>query len=421
MILRSRPALAVVLLAALLPAAAGGGREPAAGHDEHGPRDESHDEHEDGHSGDGHAEEGHEEGVVTLTPEAERRIGLETTPVERRPVEGAVGTTGTVGFDERRLAHLGPRLEGRLQRVEAELGERVRAGEVLAWIDSVALGAARAAWLRARAHHEVAETHWRRQRELHAQDIVSEQEILEARAEALEAAADLAAAADTLRLYGVGAAELESLRDEGRASPLLAIRAPFAGRVVAKEAVLGEMVAPDDTLFTVADLSTVWVWLDVYERELARVAEGDRVEVRFDAYPGETFRGRLGYLGSEIAAESRTARARVDLPNPDGRLRPGMFARVDLRSGAAPADAGEGGEALAVPEAAIQRQAGTSVVFVAVGDHRYQRRAVTLGRRGDGWVEVLSGVEPGERVVTRGVFLLQSQASEDQLGGGHHH
>ncbi len=140
-----------------------------------------------------------------------------------------------------------------------------------------------------------------------------------------------------------------------------------------------------------------------------------------DAVPGEVFQGRVSYLGDEVAPEARTLRARADLANPEGRLRPGMFARVELSDPAA----AEAPAALVVPRAAVQAQGGATVVFVALegeeGARRFERRPVRLGRQSQGWVEVLAGLEPGEDVVTEGAFLIKSAASEDELGGGHHH
>jgi membrane fusion protein, heavy metal efflux system len=184
--------------------------------------------------------------------------------------------------------------------------------------------------------------------------------------------------------------------------------------VVAKEATRGELVTPERVLFTVADLAVVWLWIDVYERDLRHVRAGDTVEAHFDAWPGETFAGELVYLADELDASSRTVKARADLRNPDRRLKPGMFARVTLGSD------GDAPSVLAVPRAAVQRHAGEAMVFVATGDGRFERRPVAIGRTTDDWVEILQGLDAGEPVVTAGAFLLKSQASAGQLGGHHH-
>lgn len=365
------------------------------------------------HGGHGEDEHGHA-GVVELTSEAIDRIGLQTEPAARHPLAGGRTTTGTLGFDEERLAHVAPRVAGRLVGVPAALGATVSAGEVLAIVDSTELGEAKAAFLRARARHEVAHRRFERERSLHADRISSEQEVLEAEGEAREAAADLAAARETLRLVGLSAEAIERLSWNDPDSSRVPVRAPFAGRVVARQATIGELVSPEDTLFTLADLSEVWLWIDLYERDLAHVRAGDRAEVRLDAWPEEAFAGELAYVADEIDPASRTVRARVDLPNRQRRLKPGMFARVTLATGEEPAPV------LAVPRAAVQRDGAESVVFVRTGPGRFERREVAIGRIAGDLVEILGGLEPGDEVVTEGAFLLRSQASADQLGGHHH-
>lgn len=416
---------ALVLVAAL--AGTGCGQEPPV-HDGE-PHDGEHrdEEHRDGeahggeHEGD-HDEHGHgEEGVVELGAEAIERIGLATAPATARSLDGRRATTGEIGFDETRLARVGSRVEGRLVRVPAELGERVAAGEVLAVVDSVGLGEAKAAYLRARAHHEVARRRFERRRSLHADRIVSEAEVLDAEGEAREAAADLAAAREALALLGLAGAEIERLSWDDPTDARVAVRAPFAGKVVAREATLGELVSPEDALFTLADLSEVWLWIDLYERDLAHVETGQRVEVRLDAWPGETFAGELAYVADQLEPESRTVRARVDLANPGGRLKPGMFGRVTLSA----AGDGEAAMVLTVPRTAVQRDGSRqgdrgAVVFVQTAPGRFERREIVVGRVTDELAEVVSGLAEGDRVVTEGAFLVRSQASADQLGGHHH-
>ncbi|MEM9553189.1 MAG: efflux RND transporter periplasmic adaptor subunit [Acidobacteriota bacterium] len=407
----------LVLLLALLSTSCSRTADPDVGHretesfehaahtlateDEHG-----HDEH-------GHEEHG-DEGIVELGPEAIERIGLRTEPVARRSFVGPRTTTGTLGFDEERLAHVGPRVSGRLVRVPGTLGAVVAAGEPLAVLDSTELGEARAAFLRARARHEVAQRRFERQQTLFNDRISAEQEVLEAEAAARESAADLAVARETLHLLGLSSGVIEGLTWDDPESSLVSVRAPFASRVVSREATVGELVSPQQTLFTLADLSEVWLWIDLYERDLSRVAVGAQVEVRLDAWPGESFGGELAYIADQVDPASRTVRARVDLPNPQRRLKPGLFARVSLASGE------EALAVLALPRTAVQRAGDETIVFVRTGPGRFERREVELGRTGDDLVEILAGVAEGAEVVSQGSFLLRSQASADDLGGHHH-
>lgn len=411
--------LAWALLWALGCGAGGGGddrpEEPhgdaAHAEDEHGAHDDHGDEHDEGEEHDEH-----DEGVVELDPAAVERLGLTTMPATRRPLAGERTATGRVGYDETRLAHVAPRVSGRLVTVAAELGDRVQPGERLAVLDSRELGEARAEYLRARAREEVARRRHERQSSLHAARIVSEQEVLEAEAEARAEAAEMAAHREHLRLLGLADADIDRLSWDDASRSQVAVRAPFAGWVVTRAATLGQLVTPEDVLFTLADLSEVWLWVDLYERDLRHVALGDRAAVQLDAWPGETFAGEVAYVADEIDPATRTVRARIDLPNPARRLKPGMFARVTL----AALGEGEEAEVLVIPREAIQRRGDEAIVFVRSGATRFERREVELGRLTAEWAEVLDGIEPGDEVVTNGSFLLKSQASADELGGHHH-
>lgn len=406
-----------LVLASALPGCGGAGPDghdsgTEARHEGHG--DEDH--HDEGH-GDEH-DDHHDEasGVVELTPEAEERIGLTTEPAATTSVDQRRTTTGTLGYDEDLLAHVGSRVGGRLVQVAAELGEDVTDGETLAVVDSVEVGEAKAAYLRARARWEVAQERYERQRSLYEDGIIAEDVLLEAEGRHREAAAELAASRETLGLLGLSNDQVSRLSWGRSDVSRVPVRAPFDGRVVARHATRGELVTPDDRLFTVADLSGVWLWVDLYERDLAHVRRGEQVEVRLDAFPGQAFTGELAYIADEVDPHSRTARARVDLPNGDRRLKPGMFARVALTG----LEEESAETALTVPRAALQRHDGGQAVFVRTGPGHYERRAVQVGRLTAERAEILAGLDTGDEVVVEGAFLLHSQSSADQLGGHHH-
>lgn len=364
-----------------------------------------------------HAEAGHEAGILRLDAEKLAEMDLETTVVELRSLPAQLETTGEVGFDEDHMAHVSPRIEGRIHRAPARLGDRVATGDVLAVLDSIELGRAQAEWLAARATEEVTRQAFEREQRLYADRITSEREMLEARAEWIQARARLDGATQALRLYGLAEGEIEELAQaDGAERSLLPVRAPFAGRLVEKHATLGELVSPRDNLFTLADLSRVWIWIDVYERDLAAVHLEDDVEVTVPSYPDRTFQGEVTYLAPQVAEDTRTVRARIDVPNPERLLRPGMFARVRLIDPHA-----ETAPVPVVPADAVVRQDNEEIVFVALDDGRFARRVVETGRRAESRVEILSGVAPGDRVVTRGAFLLKSELSREALGGGHTH
>lgn len=378
---------------------------------------------EDDHEGhpDGDKHEDHEEGIVELTPEAASRAAIQTAPVEQRTLAAQLLTTGQVDFDQNRLAHVSPRISGRVHRVHAVLGQQVGAGQALAEIDSIELGQTKAAFLQSKAREELARKSFDRAQSLLADRIASEQEVLEAEASLREAAAAFQTAEETLHLYGLSQSQIDALTYENRKAAIYPLRAPFGGTVVERHVTLGELVTPERNLFTLADLSRVWIWIDVYQRDLGGVHLEDEARARVDAFPGEVFAGTVSHLSARVDSDTRTVRARLDVDNPDGKLRPGMFVEVELLDPHARESDVSQSPSLVVPDAAVVRDGEEYLVFVPAGDRRFERRDVRIGQRSGGFVVVESGLELGESVVVEGAFLLKSAASKDSLGGGHDH
>jgi cobalt-zinc-cadmium efflux system membrane fusion protein len=363
----------------------------------------------------------HTGGVIELPAEKVSGMNLQFGVVEERAIGAQIETTGQVDFDQNRLAHVSPRISGRVHRVAVALGARVRAGQVLAELDSIELGRAKAEFLQAKARHQLTRDSLAREEELFGERISSEQEVLEARAALQEAQAALRTAEEMLHLYGLRQQQVDALDYDDPQSSIFPLRASFAGKVVEKHATLGELVTPEDNLFLLADLSQVWIWIDIYERDLAQVHIGDQVRVQVDAYAAEIFNGEVSYLSDRVDAVTRTIRARIDASNPDDKMRPGMFARIVVSD---PHDTDGKAQALktaVLPEGALQRDGEEVVVFVPQGENRFERREVVVGRSADGFAEVLDGVVVGEQVVTQGAFLLKSEGSKENLGQGHGH
>lgn len=359
--------------------------------------------------------------VTALPPAARARAGILTAPAAPRRLRTELETTGTIDFDQRRHAHVSPRVGGHVGEVLVDLGDRVAAGQVLARLDSLELGQAVVEFLQARARTELARETFEREERLWRERVSSEQELVATRAELREAEAARQGAEERLHLFGLSHEEIARLDYDQARTSCYAVRAPFAGTIVAQEVTRGELVGPERVLFQIADLSRVWAWIDVFERDLARVHRGDHVVLEVDAWPGVSFTGEVSDLGTSVQSETRAARARLAVPNPDGKLRPGMFARVRILDPHGADGDTLAPEVLAVPEGAIQRAGSETVVYVALDEGRFSRRPVTLGRRGEGYVEVLSGLAAGEEVVIEGAFFVKSELAREELGGGHSH
>ncbi|HZR70887.1 MAG TPA: efflux RND transporter periplasmic adaptor subunit [Burkholderiales bacterium] len=361
-----------------------------------------------------HAHEGAGGERVTLSPEALKAVVLKTAPVERRRLEEQIRATAVIKPNEYRLAHVSPRIGGRAIEVKALLGDAVKPNEPLALLDSLELGEKKSAFLQARTNLEVARRNYAREERLFKQRISSEKEYLEAKGEFERSEAAFRAAREALRLVGLTDEEIDGIACGGKGHPLshFPLIAPFAGTVVEQHIAIGELVEPNETPYTIADLSTVWVLLDVFEKDIAHVRVGSAVQVAVDAYPGEMFRGTVAYLSNLLDPSTRTALARVEIDNRDGRLRPGMFATATISIPSASTGPGS----FVVPRDAVQQVRGRAVAFVEEQPGTYRMRELGLGKDSGPEVEVLAGLTEGERVVTEGAFYLKSTLLKEEMG-----
>jgi membrane fusion protein, heavy metal efflux system len=347
--------------------------------------------------------EGAEADVVHLDSAALAVAAIQVAPVQSVASSG-LQVTGTIAYDPNRVSHIGPRTDGRITALRANIGERVGAGQVLATLESAQVGQIRAEEHEASSLVRIAAENHAREQRLEQQGISSRKELLDAEADLRRAQASLQSARERLRAMGAGPGTGGSF----------VMTAPFAGVVVARDASLGEMATPADQLFTIGDLSRVWIELDVFERDLGRVSVGQPVQVTVAAYPGQTFPGRIVYIGDVLDPQKRTVPARVEIPNETGALKPGMFANARVDVGAA----GGGPAVVVVPQEAVQELEGRKVVFVP-GAERGEFRAVAIevGETLDGnRVVISSGLEPGSTIVVAGAFTLRSELAKGEIG-----
>ena len=338
--------------------------------------------------------------LLDLSDAEIHQAGIKVQKLELQEKADQIVVTATIQANQDRLAHVAPRVPGRIVKVNASLGDRVKPGQALATLDSIELGEARSSYLQAASEAAVVQAGFDRAQRLQTENIIPEKDYLRARAEHEKARAALRAAGDKLRMMGVSPEKLS-----GSVFPLTA---PFSGTVIEKKAVLGELAQPDASLFTVADLSILWIESDLFEKDLGKVKVGAQAAVTVSAYPGEVFKGRLTYISSTMDRETRTVKARVEVPNTDGRLKPEMFATVAIGTGGSV-------KALLVPEGAVLLLQGQPVVFVAESGG-FEPRAVEVGERAQGYAVLKSGVAAGESVVVRGAYALKARLLKSQIG-----
>lgn len=411
-------AAAVVTAIALLAAGCGKSDAPTADkvasakgaadkHDDHG-KDGHADDKAAGHGKDEKDKDEHAgEGAIKLSEEEQKTAGIRVEAVKEQPVSDQVLVTATIQANKDRQAKIAPRVPGRVVNVGANLGDRVRAGQVLATLDSLEVGETRSLHAQAESETRLTAANLERAERLQSEQIVSQKDLLRARAEHEKARAALRAAADKLKMLGLAA-----LKD-GADLSVFPVTAPFAGTVIEKKAVLGDLAQPDSALFMVADLSTLWIEANLLEKDLSRIRTGGEATVTVEAYPNERFKGRLIYIGSSLDRETRTLRGRILVSNADGRLKPEMFATAAIQAGGT-------AKAIVLPDEAITLVAGVPTVFVE--EHGgFEPRQVELGSRMQGRAVVKAGLKADERVVIAGTYALKARLLKSQIGEGHAH
>ncbi|WP_265942193.1 efflux RND transporter periplasmic adaptor subunit [Dechloromonas sp. A34] len=350
---------------------------------------------------------------LKLKPEEIQAAGIKIEDLAEQVVSEQLTLTATIRPNQDRITHVAPRVPGRVVKVNANLGDQVKAGQTLAVLDSLEVGEAHSAYLQAATQHTVAKADFERAEKLHADQIIAAKDHLRAHGEFEKAKAALAAAADRLRMLGVTPAPAA----EGKAVSTFPLTTPFAGTVIEKHAILGELAQPDKQLFIVADLSTLWIEANLFEKDIGRVMPGAAAAVTVAAYPEEIFPGRLTYIAASVDKETRTVQARVEVANPDGRLKPEMFATAAITTNGT---GGKGGQvkALLLPEEAVVLMQGQPTVFIE--EHgAFEPRAVELGDKLRGRVVVKNGLAAGDKVVTAGTYALKARVMKSQLGEGH--
>ena len=358
---------------------------------------------------------------VHLTPAAISEVGITTWKVQPVDLEHMVILTGSVDYDENRLLQIAANVKGRAAAIRVDLGARVKKGDPLLEIESVELGRAREELLRELSGLRVSTRAYERARTLVEAKAISTGEFQAREGDYLTKKAAAQAAERALHLYGVDDAEIATLRASVESNgtfasehdaPRLVLRAPFDGRVIDRKVTPGALFEALQPLVTVADLSSVWVFLQVYEKDLALLHEGLGVTIRTEAYAQESFEGRVDYLGSVVDKATRTARVRATVGNHAEKLRPGMFVKAQVH---VPKPKAEATATVAVPQAALQTLEGRTTVFVETEPGVFMRHFVETGRTFEGFTEILSGVRPGDVIVSEGSFVLKSEFAKASL------
>lgn len=327
-----------------------------------------------------------EPGVVRIDPVVMQNMGVRTAPVERRDLARKIRAVGRVDYDERRVSMVHTKVQGWVERLHVQYeGEAVRRGQPLLEIYSPQLVATQEELLVAARYRD---------------------------ATAGSPFADVSEGGDSLleatrrrlELWDIPERDIRRLLERGEVRKTLTLYAPTSGVVTELSVREGREVGPQQALYTISALDEVWIYADVYEYELPWIAEGQPAVAELSYLPGRRFEGRVDYVYPFLEERTRTARVRMVVENPDGGLKPDMYADVTIHADPKP-------DAVAVPSESVIRSGRRNLVVLALGDGRFRPREVELGvQTGDGWTEIRSGASPGERVVTSGQFLIDSES-----------
>lgn len=327
--------------------------------------------------------------TVTLDARARQLAGVQTAQALVKALTKEIRTTGKIAMNENGRTYITSRVEGRVDElyVAAE-GETIAAGQAIAAVYSPDYIAAQEEYLLA------LETV---QKLKHAgRDVVQINNRL------------LEAARRKLQLLNVPDSEIAHLEHTRKAQEQMTVYAQFGGTVLEKQLLPGAFIMPGDKLYSLSDLSTVWLYADIYEKDIAGITPGQEVVVTSGAYPGQEFSGRITFINPVLDDATRTVKVRVEMANPGGRLKPNMFVNARVQTPLAPS--------LVIPESALLDTGSRKIVFIAQSEDTFVKREVIAGQQTDGYVQILSGLEPGETVVTAATFLIDSQTKLGSFG-----
>jgi cobalt-zinc-cadmium efflux system membrane fusion protein len=365
--------------------------------------------------GSGHKEHGEhgEKGVVRIGDAELKEFGIEVGTAGPGKLKVQVSLPGEVVANADRLAHIVPRVSGVVREVRRSLGDRVRKGEVMAVLESRELADAKAAFLNASERLALARTNFAREEDLWKKRISPEQDYLQAKQALAEVRIELRSAEQKLHALGFSDEYLAQLPSQPDMSyTRFEIVAPFEGTIIEKHISMGETRKDDAEVFIVADLRSVWVNLSVYQKDMPYIRKGQPVIISA-GHGIPDMSGVISYIGPLVGEQTRTAVARVVLPNVGGNLRPGLFVTGLITVDSVPVP-------LLVPKTAVQTVEDKPSVFVKTVEG-FVLQPVTIGRSNETHVEITSGVTPGTRYATSGAFTLKAQLSKGAFGDSHGH
>jgi len=345
------------------------------------------------------------------TDRTAEKAGLAYEEVYVRSIDGHISCYAQLDYDRNHFAHLSSRAGGVVISIHRNLGDWVEEGELIAEIDAIELGSAKSELLHAKALVDLWRSHVERRQKLHKSNIATKVDVLEAETALAEHRVHMAKAEQQLRNLGLNQVEIEDVYKNEDHSSRLPMLAPYSGMIVDRDLVLGEVVDAGQNLISLADTTGMWADLHVSQADLSNIRYGQTVRVQLEAIPGREFSGEIIWIDTQVDPANRMVRLRVELPNQHGQLKAGMFGTGRIET--APRD-----QMLVVPKPSVQWDGCCNVVFVQKRPDIYQPKKIEIQHEGSTYYAVSGTLQPGDRVVTTGSFLLKTEIQKGNIGAG---
>jgi cobalt-zinc-cadmium efflux system membrane fusion protein len=351
--------------------------------------------------------------VVELTDEESNAIQIDTVKASYKPLRSQLQALGKVFAHPRRKAIVSYAFSARVSDIHIQLGDWARRGQKLVTLQSEEVGSAKSEFYKAQADYELAKVNHERQKRLFDRGVGAQKDYLVSEAGFKVAEAQLNAAEKKLHVLGFSEEQVKAISETHQISPIITLYAPISGKIIEHNAILGAMVDQGTEILTILDPSVVCIHAEIYERDIAKMRIGQDVEASVPAYPGETFLGKISFIGDVLNEETRTITVRSEIDNQEYKLKPGMFADISIFLN-------HQSRALVLPLEAVLDEKDETIVFLKVAG-KYIPQIVKTGIRNGGSIEILAGIQEGAEVVTKGNFQLKSKLYEDILKKGHVH
>jgi cobalt-zinc-cadmium efflux system membrane fusion protein len=393
---------------------------------QHEHQGQSEEEQNHTHAGEAPEEDEHEHEELHLTPEKQKEWGIETRRASEINTSLMISLPGVLALNKNKTAYISSFAKGKVSSLRADLGLTVRRGQVLLVINSPEFAQAQAAFLQARANFNLSRKEFERAKMLLKEKAIEQKEYLRREAEHEKSLTDLGVKESYLHSFGLNHDQIDKLIEESEslnpdeyhsevAKPDLAILSPINGKIIFRDAVVGDHIEPEKILFTVSDLSILWVLLDAYEKDLPLIHKKSTVTIKSSLYPDRVFPGKITYISDTIDEKLRTAKIRVEVRNYDYLLKPNTYIQGIIENKDTTL------KFLAVPEEAIQNMNGEKVVFVVEEENVFAVREVLLGEKIGKNRIIAKGLSEKEMVVIKGAFNLKAEIAKESFGEAHVH